>query len=140
MVSPRFPYPIESATTAPFWQGLRDNRLLLVRCQVCQRWYWPFSACRENHNSPYFENMAWEQASGNGRIFSYSLHLQQFHPDFPPPHTYGVVELDEGPILPTSIVGLGEEPNADAVGTPVRAIFRVIDERLTVLEFRAFDR
>jgi len=137
VVSPRFPYPIESPTTAPFWEGLRANQLLLVRCQVCHAWYWPFSACREDHNSPYFENMVWEPASGNGRVFSFSLHMQQFHQDFSPPHVYGVVELEEGPILPTSFVGLGDELTPAAVGTPVRAMFRVIDDRLTVLEFEA---
>jgi uncharacterized OB-fold protein len=137
MVSPKFPYPIESPTTAPFWEGLREGRLLLVRCQVCGRWYWPWSACREDHNAPYLENMAWEQASGNGRVFSFSHHLQQFHQDFPPPHVYGVVELEEGPILPTSFVGLGDEPDPAWVGTPVRATYRVVDDRLTVLEFAA---
>lgn len=138
MVSDRFPYPKESPTTAPFWEGLRNEQLLLVRCQVCQRWYWPFSACRADHNTPHLENMVWEQASGIGRVFSFSLHLQQFHPDFPPPHVYGVVELEEGPILPTSFVGLRGEGTPADVGTPVRAVFRPIDVRLTVLEFEVF--
>lgn len=138
-VRPAVPYPIESPTTKPFWQGLRDGRLMLMRCRECRRWYWPYSACREDHNLPYLENMVWEEASGEGTIFSFSLHLQQFHPAFVPPHAYGVVELAEGPLLPAAIVGLGDSGSVAAVGRPVVASFRMVDERLTVLDFRVRD-
>ncbi|MCH8142294.1 MAG: DNA-binding protein, partial [Proteobacteria bacterium] len=37
---------------APYWQGLRDELLLLQRCQSCEKWQWgPEWICHRCHAS-----------------------------------------------------------------------------------------
>jgi uncharacterized OB-fold protein len=134
-MSAAFPRPIQTSTTAPFWEGLKEGKLLAFQCAECKKWYWPYSACREDHNREYLSNMSWKPTSGLGSVFAYNVHLQTFHPAFPAPYIYAVVQLDEGPRLTANIVGVEATPEAIRVGDKVRATFRKIDDDLTVLCF-----
>lgn len=130
-----FPVPIMTSTTQPVWDGLRDKTLLVHRCRTCSATYWPFSACRNHDNEPYFANMEWVPASGRGRVHTYSVHLQTFHPAFPAPHIFAIVELEEGPLIPAVLDGFDGLPDGVTVGAEVEADYVELDE-LTVLRFR----
>ena len=62
---------------APFWQGLRDERLLLQRCESCNRWQWgPEWIC---HRCLSFE-LRYEQTAANGVIYSRERVWHPVHP------------------------------------------------------------
>ena len=54
---------------------------------------------------------AWIQARGRGKVYTYAVYHQAFHPAFRDdvPYVVAVVELEEGPHILTNIVGCGHE-------------------------------
>ena len=61
-----------------------------------------------NHeNEPFAANMEWAEASGRGKIFAFNRHHMAFHPGFKDeiPYVYALIELDEGPLVSSTLVG-----------------------------------
>jgi hypothetical protein len=56
-------------------------------------------------------------------VFTWTLNMQQFHPDIAPPNLIAIVELAEQSDLriPTNIVGC--DPGRVRCGLPVRVLF-----------------
>ena len=118
----------------PFWAGLRERRFLLLRCDECGSWYWPFAACRNHANEPFFANMKWTEASGRGTVHTFTRAEWTFNPYFQAPYIYALVELDEGPVMPTNIVGC---PHEDVrIGMPVEVVLEDLTPDIVVPRFR----
>ena len=118
------PRPNIDADGEQFWEGLRDHQLLLWTCSVCGAQYWPKCYCIKHENEPFAQNMSWQPGSGRGTIFAMNRHHWAFHPGFKEdvPYTYVIVELDEGPLISSTIVGKQPE-DLMAVGTPVQIVY-----------------
>ena len=96
--------PEPDAFTRPYWEAAAQGRLLLRRCASCGRaHHYPREFC------PYCwsEDVAWEQASGDAVLYTWSVvHVN----DLPPfrdrlPYVAAVVDLAEGPRMMTAVVG-----------------------------------
>lgn len=118
------PLPNIDADNEPFWDGLRRHQLLLWTCGDCGAAYWPKAYCVAHDNEPFAQNMSWQPASGRGHIFAMNRHHWAFHPGFADeiPYIYALVELDEGPVLSSTIVGRQPE-DLMRVGAAVRVVF-----------------
>ena len=45
------PVPMSDGLDAPFWEGLREEKLLLQRCNACNGWQWgPEWCCHRCHS------------------------------------------------------------------------------------------
>lgn len=131
------PKPAETPTTRPFWSGLQEGEVRLLQCTACHAWYWPFAACREHENEPYFTNMQWKAVAGTGRIFSFNIHLQEFNPAFPTPYVYAVVQFDQGPLFPGQVRSAdGQDVWSVGVGNRVEPEIVRVDAEFSVLQFR----
>jgi uncharacterized OB-fold protein len=128
------PRPNPSLEMQPFWDGMRRREFLLMRCAQCGAWRWPVAGCRDHPNGPYLDNLVWTPASGRGRVFAYTVQQALIDPAFDVPYVYAIVELDEGPVMPTNIVNC--RPEDVRVGLPVRVVFSAIggDDVLPVFE------
>ncbi len=117
------PRPNIDEDIRPFWEGLRRHEFLLFRCTKCGAWYWPVAYCRNHVNEPFMGNMQWQPASGKGRVFTFNVHRWAFDPAFKEdvPYIYALIELDEGPMFGTNIVGC--QPEDLSIGQPVEIIF-----------------
>lgn len=111
----------------PFWEGLRRGEFLLLRCRRCGTWRWPPAGCREHANDPYLENLTWTRASGQGKVFTFTVQRVQHSPTFPVPYVYAAIELDEGPMMVSNVVNC--PPESVHIGLPVRVIVRSITEQ-----------
>jgi uncharacterized OB-fold protein len=96
--------PEPDAFTRPYWEAAAQGRLLVRRCASCGRvHHYPREFC------PYCwsEDVAWEQASGDAVLYTWSVvHVN----DLPPfrdrlPYVAAVVDLAEGPRMMTAVVG-----------------------------------
>jgi hypothetical protein len=90
------PAPPVSAETKPFWDAAAAGRLLLKRCEACgEPHYYPRIAC------PFCGSArtSWQEASGRGTIYSYSVFRRA-----PVPYAIAYVTLEEGPTMMTNIV------------------------------------
>jgi uncharacterized protein len=116
----RRPLPRPSALTKPFWDGARRNELWLQRCEGCHGYlFYPRYLCTRCGSG----KLRWEQVSGRGTVFTYTVARRPTHPAFADrvPYVIAVVELEEGPKLTTNIVGC--EPVDVSIGLRVRATF-----------------
>jgi len=95
-----------------FWAGLREHRFLLWNCGGCGAWYWPKAYCRFHENQPFAAQMSWVESSGRGVIHSANVHRTVLDPAWKEdtPFTYVLVELDEGPMISSTLLDYVEDP------------------------------
>jgi hypothetical protein len=95
---PGLPRPLASGLDQPFWDGLREERLLLQRCRACHRFQWgPEWICHRCLSFAY----DFVEVPAEGRLYS---HQRVWHPVHP-------VLQAQGPY----IIALVEIPHADNV-------------------------
>ena len=108
--------PLPDEASAPFWEGATHDRLMLMRCAHCGAWRLP---ARAHCDECLADQVTWERASGRGIVRTFGIMHQAYHPAWNADLPYGIaiVELEEGPRMPASIVGVSA---ADLrVGMPV---------------------
>jgi uncharacterized OB-fold protein len=97
------PLPVIDPESRPYWDGLREGRLLLKHCRDCGRHHhYPRALC------PHCGSAAldWAAARGTGTIYSYTVARRPAGPAFKAdtPYVVAVIELDEGARLMSNIV------------------------------------
>lgn len=99
------PLPEPDEASRPFFDGAREGRLMLMKCLACGTFRLPSRSHCDRCLSPELE---WVAASGRGKVRTFAIMHQRYHPAFAGdiPYNVTVVELDEGPRLPTNIVGI----------------------------------
>ena len=64
------PRPLIDDLTRPFWDAAKEHRLVIQRCQACSYFnHPPREMCDVCHGG----EMAFEQVSGRGTIYSFSV-------------------------------------------------------------------
>jgi 3-oxo-4,17-pregnadiene-20-carboxyl-CoA hydratase alpha subunit len=129
-----FPSPQFNEDMQPFFEGTAQRRFMMMRCRQCGFWNWPYGGCRNHDNEPYLGNMEWTPASGRGKVHSFTIARVPFNDAFPVPYVYGIVETEEGPIIPTNIVGCA--PEEVSVGMPVTVMFEEAPNGLVLPKFK----
>ncbi len=113
--------PPETEATLPFWDAAREGRLVLPKCRSCGAFaHYPRLFCPACGAS----DPDWREVSGRGQVYSYTvvhLRMRPVPEDWPAPYVVGLVELDEGPLLMSNVVGCA--PEDVYVGMPVRVTF-----------------
>jgi len=122
-----FPRPLPEAdeTSGPFWDGAMAGRLVLMRCGDCGEWRLP---SRQHCDVCLSDKYSWEPASGRGTVRTFGVMHQKYHPGWAAisPYNVTIVELEEGPRMPTNIVGIPNEQIR--VGMPVIVEFEKHDD------------
>ncbi|MBB4134245.1 Zn-ribbon domain-containing OB-fold protein [Gordonia humi] len=116
--------------TAPFWAAAREERLVIKYCEECDRpihlprAYCP--VCRRRSD-------VWRDASGSGRVYSWTIVEHQVHPGYPTPYTSVLVELADH----RSVRLLGSLPGRVPLvgGEPVQVWFEHL-ENVTIPQWR----
>jgi uncharacterized OB-fold protein len=127
------PLPHRTALAMPFWEGTRERELRLQRCMRCGAYRFPPQVlCREC----LYEGTEWVATSGRGTVFSYVVQHRPATPAFADdvPYVVAVVELEEGPLILTNIVGCGRDEVS--VGMPVEVDFVDATDEITLYPFR----
>jgi uncharacterized OB-fold protein len=120
----------------PFWEGCRDDRFLLHRCDRCGRHYWPASRCVEHGG----EAMSWVEATGRGTLHTYTVMHRAYLPAMKEqvPYAVAVVQLEEGPFFHANLIDCPLE--AIEVGMPLEAVMTANYSGLICPQFRPRDR
>ena len=129
--------PAPDSLTSFFWDGAREHRLLIQRCDDCGRFqHPPEPVC---HHCLSF-NLGAGEVSGRGTIYSFEIATQAFHPWFADkiPFVIAVVELADQPNLKliTNIVGVDPDSAAIQVGAEVAVTWQQLDDEFTLPVFR----
>ncbi len=117
------PLPHATEASQPFWDGLKAHRVRLQQCEDCGHW---FFFPRQHCPACASRRLAWRDVSGVGTLYTYTVARVPTLPEFTDemPQLLAVVQLDEGPHLNTTLVGVA--PEAVKIGERLRPVF---DER-----------
>ncbi|ACY98385.1 MULTISPECIES: Zn-ribbon domain-containing OB-fold protein [Thermomonospora] len=119
--------------TDPFFDAAAEDRLLIKRCEPCDRWLTPDqTGCAECGGN----ELSWAEASGEATLVSWTtLHGRPAEDGTtPPPVHLALVELAEGPWLHGRLTEV--DPAALREGLPLRAVFVHPEEGESYLLFR----
>ncbi|HEY4669468.1 MAG TPA: Zn-ribbon domain-containing OB-fold protein [Tepidiformaceae bacterium] len=112
------PIPEPDEASGPFFEGGQRGVFMLMRCSACGTFRLP---SRRHCDRCLSDQYTWEETSGRGVVRTFAIMHQRYHPGFADelPYNIALVQLDEGPRLPTNIVGI--DNSEMRVGMPVVA-------------------
>ncbi|MFV2176649.1 Zn-ribbon domain-containing OB-fold protein [Actinomadura sp. LOL_016] len=128
------PIPVPTELSRPFWEGTRRGELLIPRCAECGiRFFVPEPVCPACMSARW----SYEPSSGRGVVYAVTVVHRAPGPGFDVPFALAVIDLDDGGTLLSHVVDV--EPGEVAIGTRVRAVFRPLDESITLPCFVPLD-
>jgi len=129
------PLPAIDADTQPFWDAARRGELLIQRCTECdKRQFYPRFRCVRCGGA-----VEWIRASGEGRVYTYTVVHRAAHEAFARlvPYVVALVDLVEGPRMMTRV---RVAPDAVRIGLGVRVAFERLTDEVTLPVFEALPR
>ncbi|MEM7541630.1 MAG: OB-fold domain-containing protein [Pseudomonadota bacterium] len=121
-MSTSFPYPIPEYGAEAFWAACDDERLVMQRCDSCDKFRWhPAPRCDACGN----DGFQWTELSGQGVVHSWTRVTHPVHPAAHDKVPYVVAEIElaeqSGLTMISNIVKADSE--RVAIGAAVRLIF-----------------
>jgi uncharacterized OB-fold protein len=126
------PLPTIDPINRGFWEHARNEKLAVQVCAACgERRMPPSPVCP----SCLGDKQGWEVVSGKGTLLSWITFHRAYWPGFAPEVPYDVclVQLDEGPILVSNLVGTSGRQVA--VGDRVEVVFERATDEITLPKF-----
>ena len=127
------PLPAVQPWTEEFWKAAKQHKLLIQECQECKsKIFYPRKFCPECWSS----NLGWIEASGKGKVYSFSVMMDQVEPKFLKdlPYILAFVDLEEGIRMMSRIVGC--EPEDVTFDMDVEVVFGDITDEFSLPYFR----
>ena len=114
------PAPTITGLSRPFWDGCQRGQLLFQRCGNGHAVFNPAPICRQCHSA----NLTWEQSTGHGNVYSWSIVWRPPSPKFEVPYAVTIVTLEEGYTMMGNVIGCDHQ--MVAVGLAVVVQFHTI--------------
>ncbi len=114
-----------SEVAAPFWEATKTKRLVLQRCESCEKFvFYPRDFCPHC----FGESLSWENVSGEGTIYAISVMHKPGNPMMAGqiPYAVAIVELREGVRMLSNLVGC--KPGEGRVGMKVRVAWEALPD------------
>jgi uncharacterized OB-fold protein len=113
------PAPIPTAVSEPYWDAVKEGKLLLQYCPDCARYqFYPRPVCTACLGS----DLEWREAQGTGAVYSFTVVHRAPSQEFQDtPYIVALVDLQEGVRMMSNIVGA--DPKAIHIGTSVKVRF-----------------
>lgn len=114
-----------------FWEGTRSGELR-VHAGPTGKLYFPQVSADADTLST---NLHWQRVSGRGKLWSWIVMHQKYLSAYAKtvPYVVGRIELEEGPMIISRLVGQTDDLACDM---PVEVVFGKLDEERTLPVFR----
>jgi uncharacterized OB-fold protein len=124
--------PVIYPEEIPYWQGLRERKIMLQRCSDCAKVWYPIGPVCPKCLSGNFE---WKQMSGRGVVHNFVIYYKAWMPFLMKRVPYAVVQvqLEEGPRLTTNLIDVPLDEVK--IGMPVEAAYEDVTDEITLLQF-----
>jgi uncharacterized OB-fold protein len=119
----------------PYWDGLREQKLMLPKCGACGHVFWyPRVACPKCHA----RDIGWIQSKGRGTLHAFAIGYQSFNKAFkvPAPYVLAMIELAEGPRMLSNLVNVEADPAKLRCDMPVEVVFSKLTDEVTLPLFQ----
>jgi uncharacterized protein len=114
----KYPAPVPNPETAAFWDAAKEGKFMIKRCTACgEVHYFPRAICP----FCFSDETVYEQASGEGTIYTFSL----MRKSATGPFAIAYVKLKEGLTLQTNIVDC--DIDKLKIGQKVKVVFKPTD-------------
>jgi uncharacterized OB-fold protein len=125
------PAPTIGPDTEFFWNGLREHKLLIQRCNGCEALRHP-----PRPMCPKCRSLDWDtiEASGRGTVYSYVMPHEPRFPFLDYPYIVVLVELAEGIRVVSNLCDI--DPADVTVGMDVEVFYQAFDDGLVLHQFR----
>ncbi len=126
------PLPVMDPESQPYWNAMREQRLMLKRCRACGRHHhYPRELCPHCGSN----EVEWTQAKGTGSVYSYTVARRPAGPAFKvdTPYVVAIIELDEGARMMSNLVGI--DPDQVRIGARVAVQFDAVTPEVTLPKF-----
>ena len=123
------PLSTPSPLTKPFYDGAKEGKLLLPRCEDCNRVHWyPRYICPFCHST----NISWIESSGEGRIHTFAVQHRAFGGWAKEvPFVTAYIDLNEGDRMVTVLRGVdATDPSSIKFGSKVKVEFEEASEAI----------
>ncbi len=130
------PLPEIRKESAPFWEGTRQGKLLVQKCNSCDaRLFYPRRVCPEC----WSEDLGWIESNGKGTIYSCTTTYLGTAPEFKEhlPINIAWIDLDEGVRMASNIIGCG--PDVAKIGDRVEVVYEKATDNITMPFFKLID-
>ena len=129
------PEPIEELNKQ-FWAYCGEEKLCFQRCRTCGKWrHLPRPMCAQCQSLDW----QWDESSGRGKVYSWTVTRAPFHPAFADfvPYVVLVVEMDEGIRL---VAGMkGQTVDDLQLGMAVEVVFERLSETVALPIFQPLE-
>ncbi|MBS4214903.1 MULTISPECIES: Zn-ribbon domain-containing OB-fold protein [Neobacillus] len=116
------PLPIPDGDSDVFWQGCKEHKLLIQKCEDCSSYiFYPRVLCP----NCFSEKVEWVQSSGVGKVYSFTIARRPGGPAFKDevPYVVALIELEEGVRMLSNIIDVDvDKVDCDM---PVEVVFQV---------------
>ena len=116
-----------------FWESCKQHEMKLQKCARCSAFrYYPSPVCPECSSF----DAEWTRVQGTGTIYTFSIVQRPPTPAWMDavPYVYAVVNLEEGPMMPTNIIGCPvDEVRIDM---KVEVVYDDVTPEVTLPKFR----
>jgi uncharacterized OB-fold protein len=126
------PLPVPDSESKPFWEALREHKLMLQRCPSGEFLFPPVTFCPGTLERP-----EWAEASGRGTVFSWIVVRHPVPRDVyadKVPYVVALVTLNEGCRITGNIVDC--TPEDVRAGMAVEIAFQPVTAEITLPAFR----
>lgn len=124
------PIPRPDLDSRPFWDGLRDHKLMILRCDSCAYWiHTPLAGCPRCGS----QQLTPRQVRGTGRIYSFTIVHREFTPGVKPPYVAALIDLDEQDSLRLVTQLVNVKVDEVKIGLPVEVVYHDIGEATLAL-------
>lgn len=116
------PVPEPDGLSKPFWEGLKEGRLRLQKCNACGKFQWgPEWICHQCHSF----DVGWEEVDPVGKIYSWTRVWHPTHSSLNHRGPYIVVVVELPGAGGVRMVGnlLGDAQQPVKLGASVRGVF-----------------
>jgi uncharacterized protein len=129
------PRPAPDDVTRPYWEAARRGELRIMRCSGCGgHRHPPTPTCPECGGV----DVEWASLSGRGEIYSFIVDYRLMVPGFSEPYVVAQVvpveARDDTIRITTNILGCAVEEVR--IGMPVEVTFAILDDQITLPQFR----
>ena len=132
---PPIPPPLSQPESDFYWEKCKANELWLRHCKSCdQAYFYPRDICP----NCFSRDTDWIKCSGKGVIHTFAIVHRGPTPAFrgKAPYVPVIVELEEGPRMPSNLVIDDPDPANIKVGMAVEVVFEQLDDKITLPKFR----
>lgn len=124
---------VDKTEFASHWSGLREGKIFVPKCLGCGRTSWPprpmCPICHELEHE-------WVATGHEGIVYSWTVVEHRTLPGFDTPYAVVLVSLDDQPGI-RLLGGYVGDVSTITVGQPVRATFRTITDRVTLIDWQS---